>query len=46
VLFAAGFSVGVFYLFTAILAWQLGGFPAETLAAMRVTVVTLAMQHE
>jgi hypothetical protein len=35
---AAGFSVGVFYLFAAVLAWQLGGLPAETLAAMRVTV--------
>src|SRR6266849_7064032 len=34
---AAGFSVGVFYLFAAILAWQLGGLPAETLAVMRVT---------
>jgi hypothetical protein len=34
---AAGFSVGVFYLFTAILAWQLGGFPAATLATMRGT---------
>src|SRR5882724_9973187 len=32
---AAGFSVGVFYLFAAILAWQLGGLPAETLARMR-----------
>lgn len=32
---AAGFSVGVFYLFAAILAWQLGGLPAETLAPMR-----------
>lgn len=32
---AAGFSVGVFYLFSAILAWQLGGLPAETLAHMR-----------
>lgn len=28
---AAGFSVGVFYLFAAILAWQLGGLPAATL---------------
>jgi hypothetical protein len=27
---AAGFSVGVFYLFAAVLAWQLGGLPAET----------------
>lgn len=32
---AAGFSVGVFFLFSAILAWQLGGLPAETLARMR-----------
>jgi hypothetical protein len=34
---AAGFSVGVFYLFAAVLAWQLGGLPVETLAIMRVT---------
>ena len=34
---AAGFSVGVFYLFSAILAWQLGGLPATTLALMRGT---------
>ena len=40
---AAGFSVGVFYLFAAVLAWQLGGLPAETLAAMRVTVWALAL---
>jgi len=32
---AAGLSVGVFYLFAAILAWQLGGLPAETLRSMR-----------
>ncbi len=32
---AAGFSVGVFYLFAGILAWQLGGLPTETLARMR-----------
>ena len=32
---AAGFSVGLFYLFGAVLAWQLGGLPAETLARMR-----------
>jgi hypothetical protein len=31
----AGFSVGVFLLFSAILAWQLGGLPAETLVRMR-----------
>lgn len=35
---AAGFSVGVFYFFAAVLAWQLGGLPAETLAVMRVIV--------
>lgn len=40
---AAGFTVGVFYLFAAALAWQLGGLPAETLAAMRVTVWGLAL---
>jgi hypothetical protein len=27
---AAGFSVGVLYLFAGVLAWQLGGLPAET----------------
>ncbi|HEY1262703.1 MAG TPA: hypothetical protein VGF06_04215 [Terriglobales bacterium] len=32
---AAGFSVGVLYLFAAILAWQLGSLPAETLGRMR-----------
>src|SRR3979409_120285 len=40
---AAGFSLGVFYLFAAVLAWQLGGLPAETLAVMRVTVWALAL---
>src|SRR6267378_4734042 len=40
---AAGFSVGVFYLFAAVLAWQLGGLPAESLAVMRVTVWALAL---
>src|SRR3954468_7128545 len=34
---AAGFSVGVFYLFAAILAWQLGGLPVATLALMHGT---------
>jgi hypothetical protein len=40
---AAGFSVGVFYLLAAVLAWQLGGLPAETLAALRLTVWALAL---
>jgi hypothetical protein len=40
---AAGFSVGVFYLFAAILAWQLGGLPAATLALMRGTAWALAL---
>jgi hypothetical protein len=40
---AAGFSVGVFYLFGAILAWQLGGLPAATLALMRGTVWAFAL---
>ena len=32
---AAGFSMGVFYLFSAILAWQLARLAPETLARMR-----------
>jgi hypothetical protein len=32
---AAGFSVGVFFVFSAVLAWQLGSLPAETLARIR-----------
>lgn len=40
---AAGFSVGVFYLFAAVLAWQLGRLPADTLAVMRTTVWALAL---
>ncbi|HEY7099395.1 MAG TPA: hypothetical protein VH437_21905 [Terriglobales bacterium] len=40
---AAGFSVGVFYLFAAILAWQLGGLPAETLTIMRGTLWAFAL---
>src|SRR6266550_756212 len=40
---AAGFSVGVLYLFDAVLAWQFGGLPAETLAVMRVTSWDLAL---
>lgn len=39
---AAGFSVGVFYLFAAVLAWQLARLPANTLAAMRVAVWAFA----
>jgi hypothetical protein len=39
----AGFSVGVFYLFAAILAWQLGGLPATTLARMRGTAWAFAL---
>jgi len=31
----AGFSVGVFFLFSAILAWQLGGLPPATMAKTR-----------
>jgi hypothetical protein len=40
---AAGFSVGVFYLFAAILAWQLGGLPPATLAVMRGTAWAFAL---
>jgi len=34
----AGFTVGVLYLFAALLAWQLGALPEETLALMPVAV--------
>jgi hypothetical protein len=40
---AAGFSVGVFYLFAAILAWQLGRLPAATLVLMRGTAWAFAL---
>jgi hypothetical protein len=40
---AAGFSVGVLYLFAAILAWQLGGLPAATLAHLRGTAWAFAL---
>jgi hypothetical protein len=40
---AAGFCVGVFYLFSAILAWQLGGLPPATLALMRGTAWAFAL---
>jgi hypothetical protein len=40
---AAGFSVGVFYVFSAVLAWQLARLPAGTLAEMRVTVWAFAL---
>jgi hypothetical protein len=39
----AGFLVSVFLLFGAVLAWQLGGLPAETLARMRPTAWALAL---
>ena len=34
---AAGFSVGVFYFFAAVLAWQLGSVPAATLSSLQMT---------
>jgi len=40
---AAGFSVGVFYLFAAVLAWQLGRLPGATLALMRGTTWAFAL---
>jgi len=40
---AAGFSVGVFYLFAAIMAWQLGSLSAEALAQMRVIAWAFAL---
>jgi hypothetical protein len=40
---AAGFSVGVFYLFAAVLAWQLGSLSTEALVAMRGTAWAFAL---
>jgi hypothetical protein len=40
---AAGFSVGVLYLFAAVLAWQLGSLPADIVAGMRITAWALAL---
>jgi len=39
---AAGFSVGVFYLFAAILAWQFSGLPAQNSSQMRITAWSFA----
>ena len=39
----AGFTVGVLYLFAAILAWQLGSLPAATLANMRLALWSFAL---
>jgi hypothetical protein len=39
----AGYSVGVLYLFAAVLAWQLGGLPATSLALMRGTAWAFAL---
>lgn len=40
---AAGYSVGLFYLFAAILAWQLGSLPPGTLTLMRGTTWAFAI---
>ena len=40
---AAGFSVGVFYVFAAVLAWQFGGLPSATLALMRLAAWGFAL---
>jgi hypothetical protein len=40
---AAGFTVGVLYLFAAVLAWQLGGMPPQTLVQMRGVGWALAL---
>ena len=39
----AGFTVGVLYLFAAVLAWQLSGLPVATLALMRGTTWAFAL---
>ncbi|OLB29825.1 MAG: hypothetical protein DMG41_03095 [Acidobacteria bacterium] len=40
---AFGLFFSVFLLFAALLAWQLGGLPAETFARMRPTAWALAI---
>jgi len=40
---ALGYSVGVYYLFAAALAWQLAGLPADTRRRMRLTTWGLAL---
>lgn len=40
---AAGLVVGVLYLFSAVLAWQLGGLPTETLSRMRSVTWAFAL---
>lgn len=40
---AAAFCVGAFYFFAAILAWQLGGLPPQTLAQLRGVVWAFAV---
>ncbi len=39
----AGLSVGVFFLFAGVLAWQLGGLPPTALASMRGVAWALAL---
>ena len=40
---AAGFSMGIFFLFSAILAWQLGSLPTETLARIHSIAWSFAL---
>ncbi len=40
---AAGFCVGILYIFSAILAWQLGSLPAASLALLRGTSWAFAL---
>ncbi len=37
----AGFSVGAFFLFSRILAWQLGNLPASAMGSMRIVAWAL-----
>lgn len=40
---AGGYSTDVFVLFSAVLAWQLGGLPADTLRRLRVITWAFAL---
>jgi hypothetical protein len=39
----SGFSVGVFFLFSSILAWQLGGLPPATISQLRLVTWAFAL---
>lgn len=39
----AGYAIGIFYVFAAVLAWQLGGLPSAARASLRGTAWAFAL---